>query len=103
MSDRSDTPSPALSPDDSFIVELARTGIELVVMPGESILDVIRDAGLDANSSCEQGTCGACMVKVLAGIPDHFDAILTPEERQAGESMMICCSGSRTSRLVLDL
>jgi vanillate O-demethylase ferredoxin subunit len=36
-------------------------------------------------------------------VPDHRDAILTPEERAAGRTMMICVSGAKTGRLVLDL
>ena len=97
------TPPAAVPQDGSFIVELARSGLELIVPPRKSILEVVREAGIDAPSSCEQGTCGACETKVLAGIPDHFDAVLTPQDRKAGKSMMICCSGALSDRLVLDL
>ena len=41
--------------------------------------------------------------RVLDGLPDHRDVILTPEERAENRTMMICVSGARTSRLVLDL
>ncbi|ODU79143.1 MAG: hypothetical protein ABT10_21255 [Novosphingobium sp. SCN 63-17] len=87
----------------SFIVELARSGLTLTVPAGESILDVVRAAGVQANSSCEQGTCGACETRVLAGTPDHYDAVLTPKERREGKVMMICSSGALSERLVLDL
>jgi vanillate O-demethylase ferredoxin subunit len=40
---------------------------------------------------------------VLAGTPDHRDAILSPDERAAGKTMMICCSGATSERLTLDL
>ena len=98
-----DSASSELTPHDSFVVELARSGLLLTVPPGKSILEVVREAGVDANSSCEEGTCGACEVAVLAGVPDHFDAVLSPQERRAGKTMMICCSGALTNRLVLDL
>jgi hypothetical protein len=39
---------------------------------------------------------------VLAGIPDHYDAVLTPKERRS-KVMMICSSGALSDRLVLDL
>ncbi len=95
---------PADPPTDGSIeVVLARTGLTLRVAPGESILDAVRAAGVGANSSCEQGTCGACEVAVLEGVPDHFDAVLSPRDRAAGKTMMICCSGALTPRLVLDL
>jgi vanillate O-demethylase ferredoxin subunit len=40
---------------------------------------------------------------VLEGIPDHRDAILSEQERASGRTMMICVSGSKSPRLVLDL
>lgn len=89
--------------EGSIIVELARTGRTIIVPPGKSILEAVREAGVPASSSCEQGTCGACETKVLAGVPDHFDAVLSPADRKSGKTMMICCSGALTERLVLDL
>ncbi|MEI9922487.1 MAG: hypothetical protein WDN50_01900 [Bradyrhizobium sp.] len=35
--------------------------------------------------------------------PDHRDSVLSRREREANKMMMICCSGSKTSKLVLDL
>ncbi|MCW3836970.1 PDR/VanB family oxidoreductase [Sphingomonas canadensis] len=96
-------PPPAAAPAGSFTVALARSGIELAVPPGKSILEVVRAAGIAAGSSCEQGTCGACEVRVIEGIPDHFDAVLSPKDKREGKSMMICCSGALSDRLVLDL
>jgi vanillate O-demethylase ferredoxin subunit len=39
----------------------------------------------------------------LRGTPDHRDSILTEGERAANKTMMICCSGSRSDELVLDM
>ena len=50
--------------------------------------------------SCICGTCETC---VLAGIPDHRDAVLTGTERAVGDVMMICVSRASGDRLVLDL
>ncbi|MEO9130282.1 MAG: PDR/VanB family oxidoreductase [Sphingomonas sp.] len=97
------TPPSAPMAEGSFSVALARSGIEFVVPPGTSILDMVRASGIAAASSCEQGTCGACEVKVLEGVPDHFDAVLSPKDKRAGKSMMICCSGALSDRIVLDL
>lgn len=98
--------APDLSPDGSetaFDVQLARTGRTLRVAADRSILDTLREAGVDVPSSCEQGICGACETRVLAGTPVHRDAILSPGEQAAGKSMMICCSRAATSSLTLDL
>ena len=86
-----------------FKVVLAKTGREFVVPPGKTILDTLLDAGLDVAYSCMEGVCGTCETKVLEGTPEHRDLILTEQEQAAGKVMMICCSGSKSERLVLDL
>jgi ferredoxin len=53
--------------------------------------------------SCTEGVCGACETKVIAGIPDHRDAVLNVTEHAANKTMMICCSSCRNDRLVLDI
>ncbi|HWG06723.1 MAG TPA: PDR/VanB family oxidoreductase [Beijerinckiaceae bacterium] len=97
------TPKTAAATEGGFVVALARSHKEFLVPPGRSILSVLRDAGIDVTSSCEEGVCGACETSVIAGTPDHRDNILTEKERAANRSMMICCSGCTSERLVLDL
>jgi len=87
----------------SFEVEFARTAIVVSVPPGTSILRAAEEAGVLVRSSCTEGTCGTCEARVIQGIPDHRDSILSGEERESGSTMMICVSRSRTPRLVLDL
>ncbi len=87
----------------AFTVELARSGRLLSIAENESILQALRTAGITAASSCEEGICGTCEVRVLSGTPDHRDGILSAAERQANRSMMICCSRSIGERLVLDI
>ncbi len=89
--------------DTEFEVECAESGVTLKVPAGSTILDVVREAGIDVLSSCSEGTCGTCEVDIVSGVPDHRDSVLTPEERKAGESMMICVSRCIGTRLVLDL
>jgi tetrachlorobenzoquinone reductase len=87
----------------AFIVELARSNVSVEVADGESMLSALRAAGISIASSCEEGVCGTCETRVLEGIPDHRDAVLSPAERATGRSVMLCCSGSKSERLVLDL
>ncbi|MFD5257026.1 PDR/VanB family oxidoreductase [Streptomyces bobili] len=89
--------------DAGFEVELARSGRTLTVAAGVSVLDTVRAAGVEVLFSCTEGTCGTCETDVLDGTPDHRDSVLTDEEREAGETMMICVSRCRGKRLVLDL
>lgn len=89
--------------DTGFEVELARSGRKLTVAPDVSVLDAVRDAGVEVLFSCTEGTCGTCETDVLDGTPEHRDSVLTPQERESGETMMICVSRCRGRRLVLDL
>jgi ferredoxin len=85
------------------VVELAASGLTLTVPPDRSILEVVEQAGVGVLSSCSEGTCGTCETAVLAGVPDHRDAVLDESEQAAGDCLMICVSRSCTDRLVLDL
>lgn len=96
-----DVPSPAV--EGGFVVELARSKLQVTIPPGKTILEALRARGVTVPSSCEQGICGSCETRVLAGQPDHRDLLLSDEEKAANEFMMICCSGSKSSVLVLDL
>lgn len=95
-------PVAPVADEGGFVVALARLGREIAVSPGQTILDALLSAGIDAPHSCQQGICGACETEVLQGLPDHRDGILSPGERAANKTMMICCSGSFSPRLVLD-
>jgi ferredoxin-NADP reductase len=85
-----------------FEIELAQSGLTLTVEEGKTILETIQDAGIDVPFSCTEGICGTCETRVLSGTPDHRDLVLTDQEKEAGDIMMICCSGSKTPRLVLE-
>jgi ferredoxin-NADP reductase len=89
--------------DQAFTVVLARSGSEVSVTPGETILQALLDAGADVMYSCEQGICGACEVKVIDGQPVHCDTVRSADEHSRRNSMMICCSSSASARLVLDI
>ncbi|MFC6087316.1 PDR/VanB family oxidoreductase [Sphaerisporangium aureirubrum] len=89
--------------DTAFDVVCAASGITVAVPPGTSVLAALEQAGLDVPSSCTEGVCGTCETTVLEGEPDHRDSILDDEEKAAGDTMMICVSRCRGTRLVLDL
>ncbi|WP_406334699.1 PDR/VanB family oxidoreductase [Streptomyces sp. NBC_00203] len=86
-----------------FEVVLERSGRTLTVPSDASVLDTVRAAGVEVLFSCTEGTCGTCETDVLEGTPDHRDSVLTEEEREAGETMLICVSRCLGKRLVLDL
>ncbi|MEU0071544.1 PDR/VanB family oxidoreductase [Streptomyces sp. NPDC006332] len=88
--------------DGTFTVRLAKSGGEYEIKEGENILDVLLAGGVDAPYSCQQGICGECVVRVLAGEPDHRDDILTDRERADG-LFTTCSSRAHSPVLELDL
>ncbi|QYB00168.1 PDR/VanB family oxidoreductase (plasmid) [Rhodococcus sp. USK10] len=82
---------------------LARSGHTLRVEDGMTVLDAVLEAGVEPEYSCMSGTCGSCEVVVLDGEVEHQDFYLSDEEKASNDRMMICCSGSRGERLVIDL
>ena len=95
--------APATVADDAFefSVEIASTGEVVGVAADQSILDALRAAGLDLDSSCEAGTCGTCQTGYLEGDVAHEDYVLLDDER--AHQMMICVSRAVSKRLKLDL
>ncbi len=89
--------------DGGFDVRLHRSGRTVTVPPGETILDILLDAGVNVSFSCTEGVCGTCETKVIDGIPDHRDTFLSDEEKAENSKIMICCSGSKSPVLTLDL
>jgi len=96
-------PTEIAKPVGGFTLELARSGVSIEVSEGCSILDALMMSGIDAPYSCCEGLCGTCETRVLEGIPDHRDNLLSEKAKAANQSVIICVSGSRSKRLVLDL
>lgn len=86
-----------------YTVELARSRRTIAIQPGHTILDSLEEAGVDAAYSCREGVCGTCEVRVIDGIPDHRDLVLSSADKACNDRMMICCSGAKSPRLVIDL
>lgn len=89
--------------DGSFELRLERTGVDLYVGADQSVVEAVAAVGVSIPTSCNQGVCGTCLTKVIAGVPDHRDLFLTPTEQAANNEFLPCCSRSRTPRLVIDL
>ncbi|MCK5771161.1 fatty acid desaturase [Algiphilus sp.] len=85
-----------------FTVTLARSGKRLQVPAESSLLEVLHAHNYPVPSVCTQGLCGTCSCTVIEGEVDHRDAVLSPEERQAGR-MTTCVSRAVGEGLLLDL
>lgn len=86
-----------------FELQLDDSARVIPVAAHQTALEALRAAGEDVPSSCEHGVCGTCLTNVVAGIPDHRDQYLSPEERAANDQFLPCCSRALTPRLVIRL
>ncbi len=89
--------------DGAFEVQLASSGRVIPVAREQTIVEALAAAGIEVPVSCEQGVCGTCLMRVVAGTPDHRDTYLTPAEQAANDQFLPCCSRALSPRLVIDL
>jgi ferredoxin-NADP reductase len=87
-----------------FEVELARTTETVEVAGDQSVLTALRGVRPNLAYSCQQGFCGTCVQRVLAGEVEHRDTTLTDRQRELGQ-MLVCVSRAKSEggRLVLDM
>lgn len=86
---------------DPFSAEVLSRGktFNVKVESGQSLLQVMRDAGFDVPSSCETGTCGTCRIRVRKGKVEHRGSALTGEEK---ENEMLCCVSRGTGEITVE-
>jgi len=96
----------AASPSDgaAFTVVLARSGREVRVAAGQTILQAIeQDGAVAVDCLCREGVCGTCEVGIVEGEAEHLDQYLSAEEKAAQKTLLICVSRARGGRIVLDV
>ena len=87
----------------SFTVELRKSGKTFEVTHDTNLHQQLILLKINVPFSCEEGICGACETQVLEGTPDHRDMVLSSAEQASNRVMMVCVSGCKTERLVLNL
>lgn len=95
--------TPQAEDTGAFDVRIASTGQTVHVRAGVSVVEAVAAIGIDIPVSCGEGICGTCLTRVLEGVPDHQDFVLSPEEQEKGDQFTPCCSRAKTPLLVLDL
>ncbi|NNE52480.1 MAG: cytochrome P450 [Sulfitobacter sp.] len=86
-----------------FTVVAQASGKTFEVAPGETITEKLAENGIDVAVSCQSGVCGTCLTRVIEGTPDHRDLVQTDIEKASNAQITICCSRSKTRKLVLDI
>ena len=89
--------------DGAFDVVVQTSGRVIRVGAEQTIVDALAEVGIDIPVSCQQGVCGTCLTRVVAGDVDHRDLYLSLDEQAANDQMLPCCSRARGKRLVLAL
>ena len=87
---------------DPFTVSV-RSGTPIAVRDNETLLAALQRAGVAAPYSCHQGFCGTCRTRVLDGVVQHRDALLTDAERAAGMMLPCVSRAPAGEHLTLDL
>ena len=80
-----------------FELELARSAKVLSVPANRSALAVMLDRDPATAYSCQQGFCGTCKVKVLAGEVDRRG-----RTAEGDDEMLVCVSRAKSDRVVID-
>ena len=88
---------------EAFEVTLSRSNLKVAVAKDQSLLDALNENGGALISSCGEGVCGTCEVRVLKGQPVHLDSVMSDEDKDAIGVMYPCVSRGAGSSLVLDI
>lgn len=88
---------------EPFTVTVASAGMKLTVAADETLLAALRRGGVAAPYSCQQGFCGTCRTRVLSGVVQHRDTLLTEPERAAGLMLTCVSRAPEGENLTLDL
>ena len=84
---------------EKVVIELNRGTTTTAYREGDTLLQTARIAGLHAPYSCETGSCGTCMARVVEGSARmvNNDAL---EDDEVAEGWVLTCQALPTSRTV---
>lgn len=97
--------SPAVSDEapagERFAVSFAKSRREIECAADQHVLDAARQAGVRLPSSCTQGMCGTCKVKLVSGQVEmkHNGGI---RQREIDQGMVLLCCSKPLTDLVID-
>jgi vanillate O-demethylase ferredoxin subunit len=95
---------------EAFVVRLRDVGgadadaREVRVPENRTMLDALRDAGVEVMWDCLRGECGLCEVDVLEveGELDHRDVFLSDEQQAQGDKLCTCVSRAVGGAITID-
>jgi ferredoxin len=74
------------------------------VRRNRTLLDALRDQGVDMMWDCLRGECGLCVAQVVEveGELDHRDVFLSDEEKAEGRAIITCVSRAVGGAITID-
>ncbi|MGE2720512.1 2Fe-2S iron-sulfur cluster-binding protein [Mycolicibacterium celeriflavum] len=95
----SDEVAAATEQTEEVVIELDRKTTTAPYRSGNTLLQTARMAGLRAPSSCETGSCGTCMARIVTGSARMLnnDAL---DDDEVAEGWVLTCQSLPTSRTV---
>jgi ferredoxin-NADP reductase len=92
-------------PPETFLVRVHDQGDREVTVPkNRTMLDALRDAGVEMMWDCLRGECGLCAARVLDvdGELDHRDVFLSEEEQARRGTILTCVSRAAGGAVTID-
>ena len=93
--------APTQSVSSDFYAVIASSGQRIYVSPETTLLEALREAGIEVDSSCESGLCGTCKIPYESGVVDHRDLVLSTDEKKT--HLLACCSRAISGELLLKI
>nr|CDQ34078.1 Toluene-4-sulfonate monooxygenase system reductase subunit TsaB1 [Virgibacillus halodenitrificans] len=91
--------------EDHAVTVQTRSGTQIPVSPGHTLLEALEAAGAETFSDCRRGECGLCITPVSSVDTDidHRDRFLTPDQKRSNRQIALCCSRPRSGSIALDI
>jgi vanillate O-demethylase ferredoxin subunit len=90
---------------EEFVVRVRDQGTrEVTVRRNRTLLDALKDEGVEMMWDCLRGECGLCAARVVEsdGELDHRDVFLSEEEQRAGHTIVTCVSRAVGGSMTID-
>jgi Flavodoxin reductases (ferredoxin-NADPH reductases) family 1 len=89
---------------EEFLVRVRDAECDVTVRSNRTLLDALRDDGVDMMWDCLRGECGLCAATVVdvEGELDHRDVFLSDEEKEEGHAIITCVSRAVGGAITID-
>jgi ferredoxin-NADP reductase len=89
---------------EEFLVHVRDADQDVLVRSNRTLLDALRDDGVDMMWDCLRGECGLCAATVIdvEGEVDHRDVFLSDQQKADDEAIITCVSRAVGGAITID-